>query len=133
MTDMVKIEDELYEDFDKKAEEIAEERNCTVFYPEANQLTIDIDDEDQYQNFLKRYSEFVAFTESTYEMKELPSKSGLPHRHIVINSSREYSEIEKVAIQFALASDPVRETLNLWRFFRGVEKPSRFFQPKEEK
>jgi hypothetical protein len=49
-----------YIDFDSNVEALAEAKGCTVFYPAANQLTIDIDNDDQYQDFLVRVGELCA-------------------------------------------------------------------------
>lgn len=114
-------------------EDVASKLNCEVFYPNENQLTLDIDNDKSWNNFCVRYSELVKiFPKETFVHQELASKSGLPHRHVIITSSKTFTNFEKAAFQFALSSDPIRETLNLWRTLSGVENPIRLFRPKEE-
>lgn len=120
-----------YSDFDQRVEEIAEEKGCTVFYPSDNQLTIDIDSDEQYLRFQRRATELNNLTGYKIEISEMPSKSGLPHRHMLLTCSKDFTEVERIALQFCLCSDPVRETMNMWRHICGIQKPTRFFQPKQ--
>ena len=64
------------------------------------------------------------------KIKEAPSKSGLPHRHITITFSKDkiFGEWERIALQFMFGSDPVRESMNVLRAVAGEEKPTRLFE-----
>lgn len=125
-------------DLDVSAEEEAKRLNCIVVKPEPNQLQIDIDSEEAYSIFQKRIFEYKYHSQLSITVETHPSKSGLPKRHITItvndfkNNPHVFNEWERIALQFTLGSDPIRETLNTWRLLRGSENPSRLFEPKEE-
>jgi len=111
-------------------EQIAEDRGCTVFYPTDMQLTLDIDSIDAYNIFLGRFKEFYISEGGEVVYEELLSGSGGNHKHVIITTRNHYNHIEQIALQFALGSDKIRETLNLWRHYSGIEKPIRLFRPK---
>lgn len=123
-------------DLDVSAEEEAKRFNCSIVIPEPNQLQIDIDSEEAYSVFQKRIFEYKYYSQLSITIETHPSKSGLPKKHITVtvNDSKSnphvFSEWERIALQFALGSDPIRETLNAWRLLRGAENPSRLFEPK---
>jgi hypothetical protein len=133
---IVRIQDELY-DFNVSAEEAAKERGCYVVVPKANEVFIDIDSEKDYQDFIRRFHNFSMVC-CAIITKDIPSKSGLPHRHIYIDimdkegNPMELDDWQRVAIQFTLGSDNVKETLSVFRAISGVECPSRFFEPKKD-
>lgn len=100
-----------------------------IYYPEYNEITLDIDSEEDYQYFLSMYNRLKAdklplFHDSTFI--EQPSKSGLPNRHIIIRLNRSYilDDIERVAWQAVLGSDRVREMLSLFRIMGGDARPT---------
>lgn len=120
-------------DFDESAEDVAKKRGQIVVFPNEDQLQIDIDSEEQYEMFQRRFQAFGIGSgisdDRGYIMDEKPSKSGLPSRHITITCpGRKFTEGERIAYQAALGSDPVREFLNAMRLYHGNEKPSRLFQ-----
>jgi hypothetical protein len=122
--------DDTY-DFNRKAEEVAELNGCVVVYPEPNQLQIDLDTDEQYQYYKKRLEDVERILEWDMSVKETPSKSGLPHRHITITvKDKVFTEWERIACQVMLGSDPVREGLNTLRMCYGVENPTRLFELK---
>jgi hypothetical protein len=54
-----------------------------------------------------------------------PSKSGLPHRHVVVASPRNMlSPAKRIALQAILGSDPLREMLSMFRYLNGDPYPS---------
>jgi len=134
-------------DFNQIAEEAAEEAGCKVVYPKENQLQIDIDSLEQLRNFKKRLSEFkkIWITEEIeIETTKNKSKSGGGHYHIYISMfTYGYEDFERkripykidetfrILLQFALCSDPIRETLNTMRLVAKVKYPTRFFELKE--
>lgn len=129
-------------------EEVAEEKGCTVLYPEPDQLMIDIDSDDAKKSFFKRLTAFdKACGPLGTIIKELPSPSGLPHRHYLVMFFRfdvdtckrvPYkfeSEWERICLQFYFGSDFNRESLNTLRLVvnEGTDSGNCLFQPKEEK
>lgn len=91
-----------------------------IILPAANELQVDIDSEDSYIKFtqamdiLTRYFEDIKTTEKV-------SKSGMPHRHIVVTLPFEVSEAERIAFQAALGSDHKREILGAIRNQLGIQ------------
>jgi len=120
---------------DVSAEEAAAEVSCKVVIPEPNQLQLDLDSEEAYDNFKNRLVEFEMHSCYIIEIEEHPSKKGLPHRHVTLTvfdpdgMPHVFGEYERIALQAVLGSDIVRETLNCWRLIRGSENPSRLFEP----
>jgi len=55
--------------------------------------------------------------------------TGYDRLHAVIQLNAEVTEIEAIALQAMLGSDPMREYLNLIRLRNGVEHPTRLFRP----
>lgn len=114
-------------DFDANCELVAGNRGCIVVYPASNELQIDIDSDDDYERFLAA----IPLLDFTREVTEKVSMSGLPHRHIYVKANRTFTDIERIAYQFMLGSDYVRESLNLMRVTYGVKNPTRLFESKE--
>lgn len=120
-------EEDLIYDLTLNAERAAEDANCTVLYPEPNEIQLDIDTDEQYEVFLKRFNEVNGrFFEMTNTI--LKSKSG--NRHVIITLPTFVSEWQRIALQFMFGSDPIRETLNIYRIFAGEKKPTRLFRPR---
>lgn len=85
-----------------------------IILPASNELQIDIDTYDGYQRFLTSFDILVRYFEEA-KYVEKASKSGLPHRHIVVTLPFEVSEAERIAFQAALGSDHKREILGAIR------------------
>lgn len=114
-------------DFDKDCEEIAKERGLMVVFPEANQLQIDIDSEEQFSEFERRWWAFK--TQWNVSREDKVSASGLPNRHVYLTfRDRVFSEEERIMWQAALNDDPLRVFLNAMRLAYGVKNPSRLFE-----
>lgn len=122
------FDDGVY-DFNMHAEAVAANRGQIIVYPEENQLQLDIDTDEQYEIFDRRINSLSKVLLWHVTEVEEPSRKGLPHRHITITvKDKVFTEIERIAFQFMLGSDPVRESLNLLRAADGEERPSRLFE-----
>ena len=100
-------------------------KGYSVQYPRRDQLFIDIDSEEQYQQFLLMFNRFkVNFQSITF--KEEPSNSGLPRRHVYVSLGNKISPIERIALQAIFGSDPVRELLSYFRYLSGDNMPTLF-------
>lgn len=109
----------------------AQNKGLRVVYPSSFELQLDIDDNRSYHIYLNVISVLPkGFVKS---VEEHPSVSGLPHRHITITLYKEMNELEKIALQFMLGSDRVRESLGVLRYLEGVQQPSSFFEEKHKK
>lgn len=107
------------------AESRAEASGCHTQYPAANELFVDIDTEWQYEKFLKSIKLLLGVDGYT----PYASKSGLPHRHIVVVLDRCVDARERILLQACLGSDPVREMCSLQELDAGVPEPTLFFEP----
>lgn len=121
---------------DVTVEEAARCHNLRVVVPMDNELQIDLDTEEAYLNH-RSMMEVLDGRGVIYEYNEAPSKSGLPNRHITIKllsgpGGRDIQlplePYQRIALQAALGSDPVRELLSCMRVFRGVTPPTAFLE-----
>lgn len=147
---MLECLDDGYNPFED-VDEIAADRGCKVVVAKPNQVLIDVDNEDDYAIFKRRYpeiSKIYGVKGIIISMEETESASGGQHKHIWLTfhclawSEETDEEIEvpyvmtdheRIALAFCLGSDPVRETLNMYRSLLGVKNPIRFFELLEEK
>lgn len=99
-----------------------------VVFPAENELQVDIDNELHYAVFqralvsLRRNSEVFG----TWVFDEKPSRSGLPRRHITVTLPFPVSAWQRIAMQAALGSDPLRELLSVGRMLHGDPSPTVF-------
>lgn len=127
-----------YRSLDRDPHRWAAKKDCYVVVPRDDQLQIDIDNEEAYEYFRERLKSLV----TDFKRKGVlgkrgvfydwwASKSGLPNRHIVVTvPDYSFEKMERIAFQFALGSDPVRETLNFRRVFAGTDPiPVVLFRP----
>lgn len=96
-------------------------------YPEYNQLQLDIDNAIHMAVFERSFEIFaremlIAYGETLVPIKT-PSRSGTGF-HIRISLPFVVDNIERIAWQAALGSDPVRELLSLLRSSRNDEHPT---------
>jgi len=110
-----------------EAVENAENAGCDIIYPRNNELQIDINSDDEYDRFEAALANMPEnFVKSVYETVSI---SGLPHRHITVQVSfGGYTDLEKIALQFMLGSDYLRESLSVLKDLYGVDKPTCFFE-----
>jgi hypothetical protein len=107
----------------------AVEDGFTVEYAEGNELLLDLDDEDaiaRFESVRKRLANKVPLI----ELERWVSKSGDGiHVRLATLATESLSELERVALQACLGSDPLRECLTINDIRRGVKRPSRLFRP----
>jgi hypothetical protein len=110
---------------------VAEELNMDVVLPTEYQLQLDIDTEEQFEKFNKNLEHLGNDTQIYPEdVKINPSKSGLPKRHVTLTFQFEMGVWQRIALQYYLQSDPVREGLNAMRVLLGDPYPIAFFEKK---
>lgn len=118
--------------FDEKAEEVAKNRGQIVVFPKPNELQLDIDGQKEYEEFERRFEFFSSIAPELYcpfEIVKKPSKSeGCYHITIIFNKNIYLDEWQRIALQSALGSDPIREYLNAMRKLTGIENPTRLFE-----
>lgn len=103
-----------------------EEEGNKIVYPKENELQIDIDSDLQYAIYQAQM--VVMYREFSLDVVETVSRNGLPGRHITITLPFEVSDIERIAFQAALGSDPLRELLSIFRHQRGDDYPTLFVE-----
>ena len=101
--------------------------NLHIVLPEPNELFIDIDSAEDYEEFWKNWSVLRQY-EKGYVRYNVHSKSGLPNRHIIIELKRILSPYERVALQCALGSHRMRELLTVLDYMHHVKDPVFFFE-----
>lgn len=89
--------------------------------PRGNQIFIDIDTKEQYAVFSDRLDFIDQFFDVS--IKYVVSKSGLPHRHVIIDFNYEFSVPEKLFLQSFLGSDPTRDVLSFVQYLSGDANP----------
>lgn len=110
----------------------AEEQNMRVVLPDEYTLQLDIDNDEAYKQLTSKLKVLRAWHYYPTIVKDAPSKSGLPHRHVYIRVTKELTQIERIVLQQYLGSDPVREFLNFQRVLLGDTYATLFFEPKEQ-
>ncbi len=102
-----------------------------VVEPKPNELFIDIDNDEQYRIFNKNFEILQREYKSACISYDKPSKSGLPRRHIIVCMPWRLRDIERIAWQGALGSDPTRELVSCIRLKRDTVKPTIFIEKPE--
>ena len=104
----------------------------TVTFPKSNQLFIDIDSDLDYAKFKDIWELLISVTNGAVSFKESTSKSGAPHKHIVVELPFDVTELERIAFQAILGSHNTRELLNLVNLTNGDATPTLFFEKNNE-
>jgi hypothetical protein len=90
----------------------------SIIYPLPHQLFIDIDTDAQFEEFQRRVSLMRCQFRFTI-CSVTPSKSGPPHRHIIIDLESPYPPLVRIALQACLGSDPAREFMLIRLYTEG--------------
>jgi hypothetical protein len=105
----------------------AKQLKQVIRYPEPNELFIDIDTRDQLATFERNFEVLRRYI-PVEECTETPSKRGWPHVHIVVRLKHAVTSIERIAMQTALGSDPMREILSIARVYTNQQHATCFFE-----
>ena len=99
----------------------------SIKLPLGTQLFIDLDSDADFAIFEKLLSianDHVGVSDYVCSL----SKSGYPHRHIVVNLKRQITVLERIALQACLGSDRKREILSFIEYLNGDAAPTLFFE-----
>ncbi len=111
------------------AERLAE--GLQVYYPAPNQLFVDLDSDQAYEDFLI-LSEMMARNLGLMGMEANvwvePSRSGLPHRHVRVTLPFNVTPAERIAWQAGLGGDPKHALLSMFRLHKGDQTPTIFVE-----
>jgi len=108
---------------------VAAKEGWTVVIPDNYTLQLGFDTDEQFKEFLhilRKIEKDTGFYFKPFE--DNFSKSGAPHRHVTLKSKSRMSVWQRIALQFALGSDPVRERLNCERVLLCDPYPIAFFE-----
>lgn len=108
----------------------AEEEGYEIVYPKDDELLIDLDSKEQHDKFYRDLSLLQSYFVA-YVTKDAPSKTP-GHRHVTVKVDRPLTILERIALQAALGSDNRREIHSLIDHFNGLDRPSLFFERKDE-
>lgn len=103
----------------------AEKKKQTVRYPAENELFLDIDTDEDYKILIHNadvLGNLVSGILTTI------SKSGLPHRHVVVTLSTHVTQLERILLQACLGSDRKHELLSYLAALDGNAQPTVFFE-----
>lgn len=130
LDDLEAHEGQGYTEFDREDTlKFAEDNGLKLVIPDENELQLDIDTEEQYQQFNKVYGSLqIAFNDRATIVWDKPSKSGLPKRHIIVKLPWNLPVECRVALQAALGSDPIREINNVRRIMNQDIYPVALFE-----
>jgi len=126
---MEKTESSFIAPNSEKAFEKAAELGLDVVLPKAYEIQLDLDSNDAYIYYLTNI-DILLRAGLICNIKDVPSKSGLPHRHITINFNRDLSNWERIAYQASLGSDRTRELLSCIMIEQGDQYPTLFLEKK---
>jgi hypothetical protein len=105
----------------------AKAKKCIVVAPKPNELFIDIDREEDLEQFHKNVSWFGDFITSHTITKSPSGKPG--HYHIVVTLNRAVRDaFERIGLQAILGSDRLREALSWRNAVNGSGIPTCFFE-----
>ena len=96
-----------------------------IFYPSEYELALDFDTKEQLEYFYQIFERFCSeHSSGNFSFKEYSSKTK-GHCHVIVTLPfRIKSDIERVAYQLILGSDPVREMLSIFRIWNEDPYPS---------
>jgi hypothetical protein len=106
----------------------AKQKNLEVKIPAADELYLDIDTPEQWGIFLRSFDVVRRYL-GVEEYKRTASSSGRAGRyHVVIKMKEPMTSFERIALQAALGSDPMREILSLMRIYQNNPHPTLLFE-----
>lgn len=117
-----------YEPNEDRERYIAEmtDKGFEVKYPLPNELQIDIDEQSHYLTYLTNIK-ILQREFPDIKIEEHTSRGG-SGKHVSILMPFDLTNVERIAWQAAMGSDPMREILSLIRDYRGDEFPTLFVE-----
>lgn len=105
----------------------AEDLGLDVVFPKSNELQLDIDTEEDFQQFLK-LQDIVVYHFGLSCVQVTPSRSGLPKRHVTLTTTQSWTDTERILVQACLGSDRTRELLSYLQVLQGDPHPVLFLE-----
>ena len=110
------------------AVEKAARLNMDLVLPEPHELFVDLDDEKAIDDFEKNRWPWFRNVYPESSVKFTTSKSGNIHAYVSCHNLAPLKPTERIAMQAALGSDPLREMIALQHLRDGYEYYSVFFE-----
>lgn len=107
----------------------AKELRVDIVHPAANELFVDIDTVAAMHVF-DRNLEVLRRHVPVSKVEISVSKTGGDRHHLVVTLGVEVSELERIAMQAALGSDPMREMLSIARVYENQQHATVFYERK---
>ena len=125
-TKVKETDSKTYSRFDV-AQEQAKAKGLQIILPGSRELFVDIDSHTARAVFNANIGKLLEVEPADYRLR--PSPSGVSGReHAVVVLHRRVNVFERIALQAALGSDPIREMLSWQRAKRGDKNPTLFFE-----
>lgn len=103
-------------------------QDLVVVLPKPNELQIDIDSAEHWRNFQRALAAWHRNC-GPLDVQVRPSKSGDPERkHVTVTVPFEVEPWQRIALQAAFGSDPMRELLSAVRLINGDDAPTLFVE-----
>lgn len=118
-----------YTSVDRSAEQVAAQLGMRMVVPRADQLFIDIDSEDNLENFKEVYQRMQRDGLPVVGFHITPSKTA-GHYHVVVDLADTLPVVTRILLQTFLYSDRTREYLSYIRVLAESSTPIAFFEPK---
>lgn len=118
--------------YEANAAEAAARRDLIVHVARGPELFVDIDNNAQFSVFVVQARRALAAGLIQDRVSLTPSASGLPHRHArLFATHNDLSNVDRIALQLVLGSDPYHEMCSLVCDQRGHDEPTLFFEKYE--
>ncbi len=98
---------------------------CQVVLPRSNQLFLDLDTDEQFEQFQNRINFFI---QNEYEITVKTTRSRNGNRHVIVTLPFDMTNEQRVILQAALGSDWKREAISAMRSICKADVVSCFFE-----
>lgn len=122
------LKEAYYQAGREELQQWADDNGFIVKVPTDRELFLDIDTQEQYNLFRKRFPKLCDEMGCSPDYEETPSASGLPHRHIVVTLAHSMNDEGRMFLQLWLGSDPIREYLSFLRLNHSATFPILFLE-----
>ena len=122
-------------DYTESREEMhkrAEKEGLVAVYPADDELFIDIDSANAYALMLNQLDMARQLVEMSL-VRDTPSKSGLPHRHVVIKLHAPMCTADRIGLQAIMGNDRRCALLQYFHHINGEKDPILFLEKKNDK
>lgn len=118
--------DDLFYALDPESRENdAEEKDCDMIFPLDDELQLDLDTPEQMKIYK---AALVSMPQGVIKTIRTTDSIQDGHKHVYLKLSRKFTVLERIALQFMLGSDPMRESLGALRVLLEIPNPVCLFE-----